>query len=121
MKNKSGKKKPSVNLTLVSERIGPVKIDRKFRAAMTKIVEFWSKNRKKRNLLISAVYYDAIVKCMGIRLFHRLKTKWVAEADQEIEAYYHADVLPQLRKVLRNYQKSKKKGAKRPPSRKRCI
>lgn len=88
---------------------------------MKKIVEFWSKNKKKRNFLITAAYYDAIVKCCDIRLCHRLRAKWTSEADQKIAACYHIDVLPQLRKVLRNYQKLKKKRAQKPPSRKRCI
>lgn len=109
MKNKFGKKNLSVNLTLLRKRIGPVKIDRKFRVAMTKIVEFWSKNKKKRNFLIPTEYYDAIVKCKDIKLCRRLQTKWIAESDQEIESYYHVGVLPQLKKALQNYHRSHKK------------
>lgn len=110
MKNNSGKKTPTIKLNLTSNWIGPKKIDREFRQVMTELLKFWNKNKNKRNLLLPSEFYDAILRCKGIRLFKRLKTHWTIEESPEIEAYHSVGCEPQLKRVLKNYLKKKKRG-----------
>jgi hypothetical protein len=90
-------------LTLMSEWIGPKTIDIKFRKVIAEIIKFWSKNKQKRKLQISASYYDSIVKCKGIVCIRKLNQKWTSEFDQSLQSYHSTECEPQLKKVLDEY------------------
>lgn len=104
-KKKNVKQIPEVNLTLVSQWIGPIKADEKFRKSMAKILRFWNKNKHNSNLEVTAQFYHAILRMadLGFQI-RKLKARWTCECDQDLKAYHsiHAEKL--LKKSLKAYQ-----------------
>jgi hypothetical protein len=98
------KRIPTIKMQLTSSHIGPVKADKEFRLAMQVITAWWNKHKNNPKLEIIPEF-DACIKKIGkMQRFQlrKLKTKWTAEVDQNLQAFYQVGVTNLLRKALQN-------------------